>query len=80
MAEARKLRQSIEEQEISNSVVTIFQQYIAVLQDFFPFYSYGIIFSPKKVLLVPWEKKFILIPKGIKVALYSLVIWSKVRL
>jgi hypothetical protein len=28
-----------------------------VLQDFFPCYSYGIIFSPKGVLLVPWEKK-----------------------
>jgi hypothetical protein len=54
----RKLRQSIEEQITSNSVATIFQHYNAVLQDFFPCYSYGIIFSPKGVLLVPWEKKF----------------------
>jgi hypothetical protein len=80
MADARKLRQSIEEQITFNSVATIFQQYIAMLQDFFPCYSYGIIFSLKGVLLVPWEKKILLIPKGIKVALYSLITRSKVRL
>jgi hypothetical protein len=73
MADARKLRQSIEEQVTSNSDATISQQYIAVLEDFFPCYSCGIIFIPKGVLLVPREEKIILIPKGIKVALYSLI-------
>jgi hypothetical protein len=83
MAAARKLRQSIEEQITSNSVATIFQQYIAVLQNVFPCYSYGIIFSPKGVLLVPREKKKSFTSQGNKkifIALYSLITGSKVRL
>jgi hypothetical protein len=80
MAGARKLSESKEEQIKSISVVIIFQQFIAALHDFFPCYSYGIIFSSNGVFLVPFEKKVCINPMGIKVALYFLITRSKVRI
>jgi hypothetical protein len=73
MADARRLRQSIEEHISSNSIVTIFQEFIVALHNFFSCYSYFITFNPM-------GEKFFYKSHGNKSSNYSLITRIKLRL